>query len=227
MKGFRIGKEQHIINQLKSNTQILHVGCTHAPNTVDRWNSQVLLHKQLCDQARMIDSQVVGIDIDDEALQFLQKKMPDEVILKVDAHHLSAHFGPDRKFDLIIAGDVIEHLPNPGLFLQSCNDALAPGGQLLITTINAFNITRFVKAFMSHEAVHSEHTAYYSYKTIDRLLAMSNLNISDFGYYKCEPLSVEYSLNRVISNLIENVVCLPFPQFSEGIIVAAHKPVET
>jgi 2-polyprenyl-3-methyl-5-hydroxy-6-metoxy-1,4-benzoquinol methylase len=223
MKGFRVAKEQYIIQQLGQNSNVLHVGCTHAPSTIERWNSGVILHKELCDQAKKIGSKVIGIDIDDSAIEFLRSKMPDETILNVDAHKLSEYFGEEQQFDLIIAGDVIEHLPNPGLFLQSCSNVLSPGGKILITTTNAFNVTRFIKAILFHESVHNEHTAYYSCKTIDRLLNMCNLEVADFGYYKCEPLNVEYSVNRFFSNLTENLVCLPFPQFSEGIVVSAYK----
>ena len=149
--------------------------------------------------------------------------MPDEIILKVDAHILSEYFGKNRQFDLIIAGDVLEHLPNPGLFLQSCNNILSPRGRIIITTSNAFNIVRFIKALLFHEAVHNEHVAYYSQKTIGRLLNMCNLDTAEFGYYKCEHLQKNFSINRFISNSVENIFCFLFPHFSEGIVVSAQK----
>ncbi|MCM2285284.1 MAG: methyltransferase domain-containing protein [Desulfobacula sp.] len=222
MKGFRINKEDYILQQIVPKSKILHVGCTNSPRTIERWNRRTLLHKKLCDHAEIIGSSVIGIDIDDTAISFLQLKMPDEIILNVDAHNLSKYFENDQRFDLIIAGDVIEHLPNPGLFLQSCNSVLSHNGRILITTTNAFNIVRFLKSFLFHEAVHNEHTAYYSHKTISRLISMSGLKCDDFGYYKCEPIT-EFSLNRVISNLIENSLCIFFPQFSEGIVIVAYK----
>ncbi len=226
MKGFRINKEQYIIKQLEPNVDALHVGCTNAPSTNERWASGMLLHKNLCDRAKVIGSHITGIDIDTEAIELLKDKMPDEEILNVDAHKLSEYFGKDRQFDLIIAGDVIEHLPNPGVFLQSCKGVLSPNGKIVITTTNAFGAVRFLKALIFHEAVHDEHTAYYSHKTIGRLISMCGLDGIDFGYYKCEPLRVKYSFNRIISNFIENIICIPFPQFSEGIVAVAHKKTE-
>lgn len=222
MKGFRVNKEQFIIQQIDPNSNVLHIGCTNSPSTIERFNSGTLLHKNLCDHARAINTHVTGIDIDDTAIDFLRSKMIGEIILNVDAHKLSEYFGEGRQFDKIIAGDVIEHLPNPGLFLQSCRSVLSPGGRIFITTVNAFSIVRFIKGLLFHEAVHNEHLAYYSHKTIGRLLDMCNLDGADFGYYKCEPLRVNYSFNRFFSNLIENLICVLFPQFSEGIVVTAY-----
>jgi SAM-dependent methyltransferase len=222
MKGFRVNKERYIIQQIDPKSNVLHVGCTDSPSTIESWNNGTLLHKKLCNHARAINSKVTGIDIDDTAINFLKSKMPNEIILNVDAHGLSEYFGKAQQFDLIIAGDVIEHLPNPGSFLQSCSRGLSPAGRIIITTVNAFSVIRFIKGLLSHEAVHDQHTAYYSHKTIGRLLNISNLAGANFGYYKCEPLRGEYSFNRFVSNLIENFICVLFPQFSEGVVVTAY-----
>ena len=44
------------------------------------------------------------------------------------------NFNFDFKFDIIFAGDLIEHLSNPGLFLWSCAGNLKDGGRIIITT---------------------------------------------------------------------------------------------
>ena len=164
---------------------------------------------------------MVGIDIDNGALDFLKERLPGEEIYNVDAHKLSEYFG-DRVFDLIVAGDIIEHLPNPGLFLESCRRVLSADGRIIITTVNAYSVARFLKSIFFHEAVHPEHTAYYSNKTLTRLVEMSGLIAARKGYYICEPVKV-FSLSRYISNTIENLVCMVWPQWSEGIIITATK----
>jgi len=220
VKGFRLNKEKYIIKQLDGSYNVLHVGCTNSPNTIERWNNGTLLHRSLCNKAKIIGAYVIGIDIDDMAINFLKDKMPDEDILNLDAHKLFEYFGEYMKFNLIIAGDVIEHLPNPGLFLTSCASVLSPDGHIIITTTNAYGIVRFIKMFLNHEAIHDEHTVYFSHKTLDRLIKMCGMSSLRYGYYKCEPIT-SLSLNRLISNLIENVICLIWPQFSEGIVITA------
>ena len=226
MKGFgRVNKQDYIIQSIRPGSKVLHIGCTNSPNTYKRWESGTLLHKILCDKAVRMGAKVIGIDIDDEGIEFLKQKMPNEEIFNIDAHCLSEKL-EERSFDLIIAGDVIEHLPNPGLFLDSCAQVLVPDGRIIITTTNAFGIVRFVKALLFHEAVHDEHTAYFSHKVLSRLFKMSGLCVDSLGYYKCEPLD-RLDLNRAISNTIENVFCVFFPQFSEGVIAVAKKRYET
>jgi 2-polyprenyl-3-methyl-5-hydroxy-6-metoxy-1,4-benzoquinol methylase len=221
MRGPRLCKEQYILARSREARCILHVGCTNAPNTLGRWREGTLIHKRLCEQADRERQRVVGIDIDRPSLAWLKERMPDEEILFADAQRLGDYFAPDVRFDLIIAGDVIEHLPNPGLFLASCAERLTPTGRILLTTVNAFGVARFVKALLNHEAVHPEHTAYYSHRTISRLCAMCGMQVEWLGYYRCEALT-HFSLNGLVTNGIEHVFALPWPQLSEGLMAEAR-----
>jgi 2-polyprenyl-3-methyl-5-hydroxy-6-metoxy-1,4-benzoquinol methylase len=225
MRGFRVEKERYILRELSlcANKRALHVGCTNSPNTAPRWEMGTLLHDKLCKLAKEVNAKVIGIDIDDSAIAFLRQKMPGEIIEHVDAHNLSGYF-TDERFDLIIAGDVIEHLPNPGIFLESCARVLSPTGKITISTVNSFGATRFVKALVFHEAVHSEHTAYYSHKTMKRLLEMSGLEGRDFGYYRAERVPHQRTLNHIVSTFIDTATGVIWPNLSEGVIVNAYLP---
>jgi len=74
----------------------------------------------------------VGIDIT------LPKKVPSNY-----AHVAACNLNnepipfPDESFDNVIAGDVIEHIENPSLFLREANRVLRFGGRLIISTPQA------------------------------------------------------------------------------------------
>jgi 2-polyprenyl-3-methyl-5-hydroxy-6-metoxy-1,4-benzoquinol methylase len=221
MRGFRVQKEQYILQQVRPGLRILHVGCTSAPNTAGRWLKGTLLHKNLCDSAKSCGAHIVGVDIDKASLAWLQERMPDAELHYGDAQKLQDRVGLGSRFDLILAADVIEHLANPGLFLSSCSTLLGSSGHLLITTCNAFGIGRFAKALLNHEAVHVEHTAYFSHRNLTRLCLMCKLKVLKLGYYECEPMG-QFSLNGLVTNLLEQIMCVPYPQFSEGVIVEAE-----
>jgi SAM-dependent methyltransferase len=221
MRGFRVQKEQYILQQVRAGARILHVGCTNAPTTAVRWHKETLLHKDLCDEAKSCGAHIVGLDIDKASLAWLQERMPDAELYFGDAQKILDCVGLGNRFDLILATDVIEHLSNPGLFLESCRALLSRSGHLLITTCNAFGIGRFAKALLNHEAVHEEHTAYFSHRNLTRLCLMCGLTALKLGYYECEPMK-QFSLNVLVTNLLERIMCVPYPQFSEGIIVEAE-----
>lgn len=70
------------------------------------------------------DAEVVAIEINPELEPELKENVDRTVIGSVD-HHLDTL----GKFDLVLALDVLEHLPDPQKTLSRVRDALLPGGR--------------------------------------------------------------------------------------------------
>jgi 2-polyprenyl-3-methyl-5-hydroxy-6-metoxy-1,4-benzoquinol methylase len=81
-----------------------------------------------------------------------------------------------KKFDVIIAGDVIEHVYNQGLFLLNIRSHLKDNGTLIITTPNA-------KWFTVIKKPNSTHTLWHDKYTLKYILKMTGFNISFFSFY--------------------------------------------
>ena len=76
-----------------------------------------------------------------------------------------------KTFDVIVAGDLIEHLSNPGLFLDNMKKHLRRDGVLILHTPNPFGITRFFQMLTKkHVEVNPDHACYYDVLTITQLL---------------------------------------------------------
>ena len=82
---------------------------------------------------------VCGSDISEHAIEVARKRSPSREFKVAD---IQAGVAFDSKFDLVLAINVIEHLPNPAAGIKAICDALKPGGITLVhlpTVNNAFN----------------------------------------------------------------------------------------
>ena len=77
-------------------------------------------------------AQVVGVDVSEFACSHVRSKYG------LDARAGSAEQIPlpDSSIDVVVSFETIEHVPNPGRFLDECARVLAPGGRLIVSTPN-------------------------------------------------------------------------------------------
>ena len=67
-----------------------------------------------------------------------------------------------KKFDVVVAGDIIEHLDNAGLFLDNMKKHLKKDGLLIISTPNVKSIAfAFFKGNKTHTAWYCKYTLSY------------------------------------------------------------------
>ena len=106
--------------------------------------------------------ELIGLDLDPDAIALLRDQYGIDNIIHGDAERLDIHF-PERKFDAVVAGDIIEHVNNLGLVLSGIKKVLAPGGVLIITTPNALAIKRVLGAlFLRQERNNPDHMYFFS-----------------------------------------------------------------
>jgi 2-polyprenyl-3-methyl-5-hydroxy-6-metoxy-1,4-benzoquinol methylase len=153
---------------------VLHLGCADALYTEARLRTPArLLHFRLARVAKRL----VGFDNSAPDLEKLRARWPSWEFVLGDVEHMEENAFP-APFDVILAGEIIEHIVNPGLFLRSARRHLAPGaGRLVITTPNHFSSRRYLHFLAGREKCHPHHTCYYSYHTLSRLLAMCGYGV--------------------------------------------------
>jgi 2-polyprenyl-3-methyl-5-hydroxy-6-metoxy-1,4-benzoquinol methylase len=114
-------------------------------------------------------SQCEGFDVDEKGINTLRAAMPSETFHCVDiSRDLSEVFR--GRYDLVIAGEVLEHVPNAGHFLAGCRALLAPEGKLCVTVPNAVAPKNGARAAGGYEVTHPDHFVYYSPRTVARTL---------------------------------------------------------
>lgn len=78
---------------------------------------------------------VTGIELDPEAAQQAEKHCERVIVGDVEKLDLEAEFG-EELFDVIIFGDVLEHLKEPELVLKRVKPFLSPGGYVVASIPN-------------------------------------------------------------------------------------------
>lgn len=89
----------------------------------------------------------------------------------------------DQTFDLIIAGEVLEHVDAPGRFMKNCATMLRPEGQLAITVPNPWHLNAVLKnASRRHTFVDSaDHVGWYDASTLMELGQRTGLRLLRFA----------------------------------------------
>lgn len=79
--------------------------------------------------------EVVGVELDPDAAAKAATVLDDVVVADLEQADLLAMFGPDS-FDVVVFGDVLEHLRDPLPLLRSSVGLLRPGGSVVISVPN-------------------------------------------------------------------------------------------
>jgi SAM-dependent methyltransferase len=91
-------------------------------------------------KARFPQAHVTGIEAGRAAAAKAAGRIDHVVAARIEeVDFASADFGPGR-FDLVIAGDVLEHLVNPWAILGRVRPCIAPGGHLIASIPNVRNL---------------------------------------------------------------------------------------
>ena len=133
-------------------------------HSIENINDPNWLHKDIARYAKS----VLGVDILAKEVKLLNELGFNVVCADVEQMELG------RKFDVIIAGELIEHLDNPGLFLQRVKSHLEEDGLLILTTPNPFALGNAfipIKLLLGGDySVNKEHKCWYCLKTLRQLL---------------------------------------------------------
>jgi 2-polyprenyl-3-methyl-5-hydroxy-6-metoxy-1,4-benzoquinol methylase len=145
--------------------EVAHIGCADSPYTEELLAAGALLHTRLVRVAR-----VTGFDIDGAALERLRQALADERFVLAD---VTAGVGGEERgrYQLVIAGEVLEHVPDADAFLRGCATMLASGGRLCVTVPNACSPKIGLRSLVGRESVHPDHRVYYGPRTLARTLA--------------------------------------------------------
>jgi hypothetical protein len=137
-----------------------------------------VLHPHVVNVAR----EVVGLDRDAQAVKAIGSEFNGQTLLAGDVEHLD-QLGLHRSFDVILFGDVLEHLSCPGLALDGIRQFMSPQSELIVSTPNAFAMMANIRFTLGKFHEGSEHVAAYSKYTLPAILARHGMELTEL--YTC------------------------------------------
>ena len=206
-----VNRESFITDQCRGKT-VLDLGCIrHSAEFAlkdARW-----LHKMI----KTVAKKVIGVDY-----------LPEEIAI-INSHGYDVIYGDvtkplslTEKFDVIVAGDLLEHLTNFEGFFSNCKTLLKSSGVLIITTPNPFFYGEFhYVLFKKNFLVNPEHTCWIDPQCLSQLSSKSGFRIERLAYIKnswlldkliCESRQCQYDIlngkwnhDSVLLRIIKNL----------------------
>lgn len=185
-----------MITRFSAGKTVLDLGCANFDGVAKRSRRGTWLHEQIHRSAK----RVVGIDVDAEAVSQMREWGYDTLV--GDVEHLEDVPDPGP-IDVVVAGDIIEHVSSPGLLLEGAHRFFGPDTIMVITTCNAFYWRNFIYTWQKRERVHDEHTCWYSHDTLRAVLDRHDYDVEEdmFSLLKPSDFKVK-SLKSLIRRLL-------------------------
>lgn len=183
------------------------VGTTEDKGKKERW-----LHGRMRKKAKRL----IGLDLNQEQVKALRKKGHDIRLGDIEKVKLK------ERFDVVVAGELIEHLSNPGKALENIKRHLKKDGLLIITTPNRFDFLTFFKAFWANKIPHyskeiAKHVFYFDENCLKALLSRHGYKTINWYYY--------WTFGRNYDSWLTKIILQPIirfrPTFVRGLVLIA------
>lgn len=187
---------------------VVDLGCVCHDLSEGQIKAGIWLHGEL----KKVAKSIIGFDIEKDEIEKLREQgynIQYANIEEVDKHTTD-------KFDRVVFGSVIEHLPNTGIVLQAIKNLSHENTEIIITTINAWSPRYFISALRSKEerTCRPDHVTWYSHYVIDNLVKMYGYQITERYFYNFYPMKIN-GIRPFFRVMIKRL----FPFLSHGLVI--------
>lgn len=188
-----------LVNMLKGK-KVIHVGCVdHVELIEEKINQGTYLHKRLSESCE----KCIGIDINKKGIELLKERYQFENVYDADLMEEPIEVIVNEKWDLILLGEILEHVDNPVLFLSKIREHYSGIiDEIVITVPNVLN-NYLIKNMRKKqlESINSDHMYWFSPYTILRVMHKAGIRPLTLGFAGRIPLSMMQLLIRKVRSL--------------------------
>jgi 2-polyprenyl-3-methyl-5-hydroxy-6-metoxy-1,4-benzoquinol methylase len=175
-------RAEHIV-ELCRDARVLDVGCVD--HRTGLHTGPNFLHRRLADVA----SSCLGVDVEAAGVAAMQRAGFDALV-----HDVCAGPGPIAArgpFDVVVAGEVVEHLASPQALFEVAGTVLAPGGRLVVTTPNPYAPHRVRAGQLGVSFENADHVVYAFPSGVAELGARAGFELEEYRTVFTRPLRTE------------------------------------
>jgi SAM-dependent methyltransferase len=178
------------------------------------------LHEVVVAEAR----DAVGVDADEAGVARARDLGFDAHVADVESRAALEGLGLDPA-DVVVAGELLEHLDRPADFLEAVKALVASDGLLVLTTPNAHSLTNVLGALAGRELVNPDHVSWLSFRTLATLLERHGWQLDRIVYYRFPHVGGGARLPRAAFNAYQLLARPLFrvrPNLADGILAVAR-----
>jgi hypothetical protein len=157
---------------------VVHVGCVDHEGLIgQKIESGMWLHKRLSDVA----SKCVGVDINESGIARLVQEGWADVFVG-DITRPDTFVDPGTAWDVIVLGEIVEHVDNPVAFLAAIREAWAGRcNRLILTLPNAFAWSTLRSTGRSVESINTDHRYWFTPYTAAKVATQAGFIVNDIA----------------------------------------------
>lgn len=203
------------IRELAQGKRVLDIGCV---DQVGASYQIAPLHRAIAPVAK----HCVGLDVDEAGISELAREGFAVKVADITQPGISEVVG--QNWDLVVAGEIVEHLLDVGTLLRNARSVLAPTGRLILSTPNPHSFELAWYNFRGRADDNVDHVAYYWPMGMLEVANRTGFELESFqgeGRLVGRRHILHYAVGRIIARLS------PVSQASSKTIIYVLKPVNS
>lgn len=205
-----------LVEAIVRDKKVVHVGCTdHKEIIKDKIERRDWLHRRLLDAS----GKCLGIDINKEAISYCKNELGYEDIYYHDVlNDEPLELIIKDRWDYLVLGDVLEHIDNPVMFLDTIRTKYRDYvHKIIITVPNAFNYENFRGNLKHHEIINSDHRYWFTAYTLAKVVNAAGMAPESI-WYVSNICKEQWTIRKLLKKMLFN----RYAMFREALVVVAH-----
>jgi SAM-dependent methyltransferase len=205
---------RELILGLCAGRRVIHLGFTDERQTEAKLRDGRWLHAALAE----VSGELVGLDVDAVGVEWATSAGYEAYVVDVQDPVALADLAL-APADVVVAGEIIEHVESAGGFLRAVASLLKADGRLVVTTPNAYRLPGFLAPVLGEELIHPDHVAIHSIHTLRTLGTRCGYRVDRLGYYQNNAVVSASPVGRLVKIVrgAQSLVLRRWPHWSDGI----------